>query len=127
MTDQELAEAERLVRRIRAYNDVWHSIRDGVLGEDVDVSAAQRIARAGKGLLQAELLRRFPELSFLADHTPPGSAEALYGVQLTRPLAGHRDACHLPVRVAEANLTDFEIADALARGGPPQRTLGAPR
>lgn len=127
MTPAELAEYERLVRRIRGYNDVWHSLRDGALGDDVDLSPAQRIARAAKGLLQVDLLRRFPALVYLVDDTKPGSPEPLFGVQLWRRVGRHDDACHLPVRVARENLTVDEIHAALARATLPPPPAGDPR
>ena len=127
MTDQDLAEYERLVRRIRGYNDVWHGLRDGALGDGVDSSPAQRIARAAKHLLQVDLLRRFPTRVYLVDDTKPSSPEQLFGVQLWRRVGRHDDACHLPVRVAQTHLTSDEIAEALARATLPPPPAGAPR
>jgi hypothetical protein len=121
MSRSRLADAAQLVRRISAYNDIWHGLRDGDLGADVETTTVQRVARDAKSLLQVELLTQYPDLATLQVHLSPGATEPLYGVSLAQPLAGRKDACHLPVRLAEHYLPPEALpADSAA---PPSHGL----
>lgn len=123
-------EAERLVRRIKAYNNIWHGLRDGELGDNADVTAVQQLAREAKGMLQVALLRGFPELARLVDDTRPDSKEPLYSVTLATRVAGYTDADHMPARVAKAHLTPHELRDLVEpveRAPTLTPTGGAPR
>ena len=65
-----------------------------------------------KARLQVRLLRSYaPELVYLMTDTNsnPDYDEPLYGLQLMKSINSRKDAAHMPVRVAEQNLSAQEL------------------
>lgn len=108
-------EALTLVKRIVAFNDAWHALRD--LHPDAGIDDPSLVSlRDFKGVLQARLLRDGGGLAFLRRDDDPRLPEACFSVVLARRIGGRTDACHLPERVARQVLTPREIARALLGG-----------
>jgi hypothetical protein len=101
-----------LVARIASFNDVWHALRDLCPDEDADEPSLAGL-RDLKSVLQARLLRDPRRVAFLIRDEDPRLVESCYTVALYEPLAGRRDACHLPERVARRVLTEREISALL--------------
>ena len=115
-----------LVRRIVAFNDTWHMMRDQLEYENntssLESSEAlkkilkdtENLLRDQKAQLQVSLLRisqGYAYLRLLSDDElkMEGFEEPLFSVTLTKKFCGRSDACHIPVRVIENLLSEDEI------------------
>ena len=103
------ATPEHLVRRIHLINGGWHGLRD-LWPEAEGQDPVLRGMRELKLVLQLQLLRHDPAVATLTLDDRPELPEPCFSVRLLRPIAGFRDACHLPVRVAKLALTEAEQA-----------------
>ncbi|MDJ0631707.1 MAG: hypothetical protein QNJ34_00810 [Xenococcaceae cyanobacterium MO_188.B29] len=98
---------EQLVTEIIAVNHAWKEAKD--LFEET-ASPLVNSLRDLKTRLQIQLLRNYaPEWVFLIEDTQAESDETLYGLQLVKAIGSWRDAAHLPVRVAQENLSSQEL------------------
>jgi hypothetical protein len=100
---------EQLVTEIIAVNNSWKEAKD--LFDRPDTSVANSL-RDLKARLQVRLLRNYaPSQVYLTEDTNPNSdyEEPLYGLQLVKPVNGRQDAAHMPIRVAEENLSASEL------------------
>jgi len=92
---------EQLINEIHAVNHAWKVALD--FG---DIPQLAKSLQEMKTRLQVRLLQLYaPDRVYLALDQETESAEPLYGLQLKEPIAGHTDAAHLPVRVAEKVLS----------------------
>lgn len=98
---------EQLVREIVAVNHAWKEAEE--LFEDPNSPLAKSL-RDLKTRLQVRLLRNYaPERVYLVKDTEAENKEPLYGLRLAEPIGSWRDAAHMPVRVAQENLSTEEI------------------
>ena len=100
---------EQLVTEIIAVNHAWKEAQD--LFDRADNYLANSL-RDLKARLQVRLLRSYaPELIYLlADNELDRDYnEPLYGLRLVKSVNGRQDAAHMPVRVAEENLSVEEL------------------
>ena len=121
------AQIIHLVKKIEAYNNCWHSMRDAIEEErklaledtkmlDIMDKSIKEL-RDIKGLLQVQLLRESNGLAYLkVDTDSKWLGEDCYSVVLRQKISGRIDACHLPVRVAKKLMLDSEI-EYFLRGG----------
>lgn len=100
---------EQLVLEIIAVNHAWKE------GQDLFDRADNHLANSLRDLkarLQVRLLRSYaPELVYLMTDSDPNRDydEPLYGLRLVESVNGRRDAAHMPIRVAEENLSAKEL------------------
>lgn len=122
-----------LVKRIVAFNNCWHTIRDDIKRESNHVSDDQEAMlellgnsiknlRDIKSRLQIQLLRRGGGLATL-EYDPKIQSEACYSVRLARMIAKRKDACHIPVRIAKRLLYPEELEILCTIPEPIQETL----
>ncbi len=100
---------EQLVREIIAVNHAWKEAKD--LLDRADNHLANSL-RDLKARLQVRLLRSYaPKLVYLMTDPDPNEHydEPLYGLRLVKLINGRQDASHMPVRVAEENLSQQEL------------------
>ncbi|WP_319418718.1 hypothetical protein [Pleurocapsa sp. FMAR1] len=100
---------EQLVTEIIAVNRAWKEAKD--LFDHADNSLANSL-RDLKARLQVRLLHSYaPSRVYLTVDTNLNSDydEPLYGLQLMKSIHGRKDAAHMPVRVAEKNLSAQEL------------------
>ena len=100
---------EQLVTEIIAVNHAWKEARDLFDRPDTPVANSLRDLKAR---LQVRLLRSYaPDQVYLIVDTNFNSDydEPLYGLQLVTSVNGRKDAAHMPVRVAEKNLSAQEL------------------
>ena len=100
---------EQLVLEIIAVNHAWKEAKD--LFDRLDTPLANSL-RDLKARLQVRLLRNYaPSRVYLTVDTNPNSDydEPLYGLQLVTSVNGRQDAAHMPIRVAEQNLSAQEL------------------
>jgi hypothetical protein len=100
---------EQLVSEIIAVNYAWKKAQD--LFDCADNYLANSL-RDLKARLQIRLLRSYaPEQVYLMTDTNSNQDydEPLYGLQLEVSINGRKDAAHMPVRVAEKNLSVQEL------------------
>ena len=102
------ADLPALVERIHLINGGWHSLRKLWPPADQRDPVLQSM-RTLKALLQAQLLRLHHPAARLVLDENPELPEPCYSVRLQSRVAGHRDACHMPVRVAHSCLTPEEL------------------
>ena len=103
------ADLPGLVERIHIVNGCWHGLRDLWPPADAHDPVLQAM-RSLKALLQAQLLRLHHPRARLVFDSDPALSEPCYSVRLEPRVGSHRDACHLPVRVARACLSSEELA-----------------
>lgn len=100
---------EQLVTEIIAVNNAWKE------GQDLFDRADNHLANSLRDLkarLQVRLLRSYaPELVYLQTDTNSNRDydEPLYGLRLVKSVNGRQDAAHMPIRVAEENLSAAEL------------------
>ena len=100
---------EQLVNEIIAVNHAWKEAQD--LFDRADNYLANSL-RDLKARLQVRLLRSYaPELVYLItdNNTDSDLGEPLYGLRLVKSVNGRQDAAHMPIRVAEENLSAKEL------------------
>lgn len=100
---------EQLVLEIIAVNHAWKETQNLFGRADNHLANSLRDLKA---LLQVRLLRSYaPELVYLMTDIDPDQDydEPLYGLQLVKSVNGRRDAAHMPIRVAEENLSAQEL------------------
>lgn len=100
---------EQLIAEIIAVNHAWKEAKDLFDRPDTPVANSLRNLKAR---LQVRLLRNYaPSQVYLEIDTKVNSDydEPLYGLQLVRSLNSRKDAAHIPVRVAEENLSVQEL------------------
>ena len=100
---------EQLVTEIIAVNHAWKEAK--VLFDRADNHLASSL-RDLKARLQVRLLRSYaPELVYLItdNNLDLDYDEPLYGLQLVKSVNGRKDAAHMPIRVAEENLSAKEL------------------
>ena len=100
---------EQLVTEIIAVNNAWKEAKD--LFDRADNHLANSL-RDLKARLQVLLLRSYaPELVYLITDSDPNRDydEPLYGLRLVESVNGRQDAAHMPIRVAEENLSAAEL------------------
>ena len=100
---------EKLVTEIIAVNHAWKEAKD--LFDRADNHLANSL-RDLKARLQVRLLRSYaPELVYLLTDNDPDLDydEPLYGLRLVKSVNGRQDAAHMPIRVAEENLSAREL------------------
>ncbi|MBA3922790.1 MAG: hypothetical protein H0X31_14275 [Nostocaceae cyanobacterium] len=97
---------EQLVKEIVAVNHAWKEAKDLFEPE----SGLAKSLRNLKTRLQVRLLRKYaPQQVYLLKDPTADASEPLYGLSLVQPIAGHTDAAHLPIRVAQEHLSEAEI------------------
>lgn len=100
---------EQLVTEIIAVNHAWKEAQD--LFDRADNHLANSL-RDLKARLQVRLLRSYaPESVYLMTDTDPDRDydEPLYGLRLVKSVNGRQDAAHMPIRIAEENLSAAEL------------------
>lgn len=100
---------EQLVTEIIAVNHAWKEAKS--LFDYSDNPLANSL-RDLKARLQVRLLRNYaPENVYLMIDTNVNTDydELLYGLQLMKSINGRKDAAHMPIRVAERNLSVQEL------------------
>lgn len=100
---------EQLVTEIIAVNNAWKKSKKIFDCPDTPLANSLRDLKAR---LQVRLLRNYaPELVYLMTDTNsnPDYDEPLYGLQLMKSINGRKDAAHMPIRVAEKNLSAQEL------------------
>ncbi len=100
---------EQLVTEIIAVNNAWKEAKD--LFDHADNHLANSL-RDLKARLQVRLLRSYaPELVYLITDSDSNRDydEPLYGLRLVESVNGRQDAAHMPIRVAEENLSAAEL------------------
>ena len=100
---------EQLVKEIIAVNRAWKEAKD--LFDRPDTPLANSL-RDLKARLQVRLLRSYaPEKVYLMVDTNSNSDydEPLYGLQLVGSVNDRKDAAHMPIRVAQQNLSAQEL------------------
>lgn len=100
---------EQLIVKIIAVNRAWKESK--TLFERPDTPLANSL-RDLKASLQVRLLRSYaPSQVYLKVDTNPNSDynEPLYGLQLVRLINGRQNAAHMPIRVAQENLSAQEL------------------
>lgn len=101
---------EQIIERIIAINHAWKLARDDFgKGSPITISLREQ-----KSSWQANLLRLYPEASFLALATDSNMHdEDLYSVRLIKPVKTSiglkNDAEHIPKRLAESLFTNQEL------------------
>jgi len=97
---------EQLVEEIVAVNHAWKEAKELFETE----SPLTKSLRDLKARLQVRLLRKYaPQQVYLLEDRTSDALEPLYGLSLVQPIAGHTDAAHLPIRVAQEHLSEEEI------------------
>ena len=99
----------QLVTEIIAVNHAWKEAKD--LFDRADNHLANSL-RDLKARLQVRLLRSYaPELVYLITDNNPDLdyGEPLYGLQLVKSVNGRKDTAHMPIRVAQENLSAQEL------------------
>ncbi len=97
---------EELVQEIVAVNKAWKVASEAFNSH----SGLAQSLRDLKTRLQVRLLYCYaPKLVCLVEDRDTESDEPLYGLKLNYPIAGFRDAAHLPIRVAQEVLSPTEI------------------
>jgi hypothetical protein len=110
---------KELVDKIVAFNNCWHSLRDNLKNESERVSEDQQAMlqllkisianlRDIKARLQIQLLRHPSNPAHLR-YDPRVKVEECYTVELKENISKRRDACHLPIRVAQRLLDSTEL------------------
>lgn len=104
-----ILDARMLVERIHTINGAWHALRElwPATGETSPILTSMRLM---KSTLQAQLLRTHHPLVYLQPDDSPHLPEPCYSLRLSRRIGGHRDACHLPLRIASMIFTVDELA-----------------
>lgn len=113
-------EITQIVKKIEAYNNCWHSMKEAIAEEKKQDSTEEQVSnllenslkelRDIKGLLQVQLLRESDGLAYLKiDTDSKWIAEDCFTVVLNEKIAGRKDACHLPVRIAKKLMLPSEI------------------
>ncbi len=100
---------EQLVTEIIAVNHAWKEAKDLF---DESASPLANSLRDLKARLQVRLLRSYaPDRVYLKEDTNSNSDynEPLYGLQLVASINGRKDAAHMPIRVAQENLSASEL------------------
>ncbi len=100
---------EQLVTEIIAVNHAWKEAKDLF---DLPDSPLANSLRDLKASLQVRLLRNYaPENVYLMEDKRANTDynEPLYGLQLVTSINGRKDAAHMPIRVAQNNLSAQEI------------------
>ncbi|BAZ45117.1 hypothetical protein NIES4102_21340 [Chondrocystis sp. NIES-4102] len=100
---------EQLVTEIIAVNHAWKEAKH--LFDIIDNPLANSL-RDLKANLQVRLLRSYAPIKvyLTVDKNPNADYdEPLYGLQLVTSVNGRKDAAHLPIRVAQANLSQSEL------------------
>ena len=110
-------DVQALVEKITLFNHNWKRACEQ-WGSD---SAIATMLRHRKSDLQVELLLVNPRVCYLRPDTDNLDGEPLFSVRLDLPVTLENgvvrtDADHMPVRVAEALLSQREITDFLAVG-----------
>ena len=99
---------EQLVLEIMAVNYAWKEAKNFSDGDNYLANSLRNL----KARLQVRLLRSYaPELVFLKIDTSNGEdyEEPLYGLHLAESVNGRKDAAHMPIRVAQENLSAKEL------------------
>lgn len=99
---------EQLVTEIIAVNHAWKEAKNLFA---LNTSLADSL-RDLKARLQIRLLRSYAPKSvyLMADNDPNEYYdEPLYGLGLTETVNGRKDAAHMPIRVAQQNLSALEL------------------
>lgn len=100
---------EQLVTEIIAVNHAWKEAKDLFNCPNTPLANSLRDLKAR---LQVRLLRSYaPSQVYLTVDTNPNSDddEPVYGLQLVTSVNGRKDAAHMPIRVAERNLSAQEL------------------
>ena len=100
---------EQLLAEIVAVNHAWKE--STYLFGCVDNYLANSL-RDLKARLQVRLLRSHaPNLVYLIvdDNPHKDYDEPLYGLQLVKSINGRKDAAHMPIRIAQENLSALEL------------------
>ena len=100
---------EQLVTEIIAVNHAWKEAKSLFNFPDTPLANSLRDLKAR---LQVRLLRKYaPENVYLMIDTNVNTDydELLYGLQLVTSVNGRRDAAHMPIRVAQENLSAQEL------------------
>ena len=100
---------EQLVTEIIAVNHAWKEAKD--LFDHLNNPLANSL-RDLKARLQVRLLRSYaPALVYLITDTNPDRDydEPLYGLRLVKSVNGRQDAAHMPIRIANENLSAKEL------------------
>lgn len=96
-----------LVTEIVAVNHAWKQAKD--LFDD-SASPLANSLRDLKTRLQIRLLRSYaPTEVYLVEDTEANYSEPVYSLQLIQSIDGWKDAAHLPIRVAQENLSTEEL------------------
>ena len=98
---------EQLVLEIIAVNHAWKETKNFSDGDNYLANSLRNL----KARLQVRLLRSYaPELVFLRiDTSNDEDNEPLYGLHLAESVNGRNDAAHMPIRVAQENLSTQEL------------------
>lgn len=126
----EQQDLKQIIRKIVAYNNCWHSLRDTFNIEkesrlnDEKINQIYdknlKILRNLKARLQVKLLRKGSGIAYLVKESEEnmlkfGYQEPLYSVKLAKKLLIddqiRTDACHIPVRLINKMLTQQELQD----------------
>lgn len=95
-----------LVTEIHAVNHSW-KLAIEMFGNNHGLAQSLRDLKVR---LQIRLLRNYaPEFVYLQIDQETESEEALYGVRLVSSVNGHKDAAHLPIRLAKKVLSILEL------------------
>lgn len=100
---------EQLVTEIIAVNHAWKEAKDLFHRSDNTLANSLRDLKAR---LQVRLLRNYaPKQVYLIVDKNPNSDydEPLFGLQLVTSINGRQDAAHMPIRVAQKNLSVQEL------------------
>ena len=100
---------EQLVTEIVAVNHAWKEAKDLFGFSNTPLADSLRDLKAH---LQIKLLRSYaPELVYLLTDTNSeiDYEEPLYGLRLAKTVNGRQDAAHMPIRVAQQNLSAREL------------------
>ncbi len=100
---------EQLVLEIIAVNHAWKEAKDLLNLPDNPLANSLRDLKAR---LQVRLLRSYaPELVYLMTHPDLDRDydEPLYGLRLAKSVNGRQDAAHMPIRIAQENLSVQEL------------------
>lgn len=99
---------EQLLTEIIAVNHAWKEAKD-LFAPNTPLANSLRDLKAR---LQIRLLRSYaPKLVYLMADNDPNEYydEPLYGLQLTKTVNDRQDAAHMPIRVAQQNLSAQEL------------------
>ncbi|WP_163931382.1 hypothetical protein [Paraferrimonas sp. SM1919] len=111
-----MSDLKDLINEIIAINHAWKLSKDRF----GDAFPATKSLRDSKSLMQAHLLRDFPNDSFLKVATDNNEhADELFSVRLKTPIKignlTRSDAEHLPVRIAKEIFLQHELEKFLTR------------